>query len=117
MSEVSLLHKLEQQKEKNQEAYQSLFNSLNLSRLDRYDQLSETIQTDYQTLRQAGFAPESIVDDLGKTSLKLLIHFGKKNQRNYTWKMILKLLPKLMDLNFSGLHILKVSTKNLSLMI
>lgn len=77
MSELSLLHILERQKEKNHLAYQSIFDSLNLSRMERYDQLPETTQSDYQTLRQAGFAPESIVDDLDKSSLKFLLHFGK----------------------------------------
>ncbi|MEK6480154.1 hypothetical protein WJR50_21605 [Catalinimonas sp. 4WD22] len=100
MSEVSLLHKLEQQKEKNLEAYQSLFNSLNLSRMDRYDQLSETSQTNYQTLRQAGFAPESIVDDLGKISLKLLIQFGKNNPEKLYLEDDIKAVAQTYGLKF-----------------
>lgn len=79
MKEKSLIALLDQQRDKNQKAYQVLFGALNLSGVPSFNNLSSSNLTGHRLLTNAGFEPESLVDRLTEGELRLLCSLARQD--------------------------------------
>lgn len=79
MYETSLITLLQQQKEKNEKAYQALFGDLNLSKVTNFQSLPKTNLTTHQSLVNAGFKSASPVDKFSETDLKIMLYLAKQD--------------------------------------
>ena len=110
MKEKSVIALLDQQREKNQRAYKTLFGSLNLSGVPNGRDLSSSNLTGHRLLTNAGFEPESLVDRLTEGELRLLSSLARQDVTKFYLEDDLKRiaqrygLRKVRTSEYQGMH-------------